>query len=92
MEEKWKKDKCVCELYFTFKIWWKRNEKENMCACVEFCVVFYLFDFYVVLLRKKNIKWNKKCVFFAYGQYFKNIKILFFGNLLFTVGIRINKS
>ena len=70
----------------------KCNEKEikkRMCVCV----VFVFTQFFVCFDKEKgNIKCNKKCIFFAYDQYFKNIKNLIFANLLFTVGIRINKS
>ena len=40
--------------------------KKRLCVCV----VFYLFNFYVVLFfKKKKYKMKyKKCVFFAYGQ------------------------
>ena len=38
--------------------------KKRLCGCV----VFYLFNFYVVLLKKKYKMKYKKYVFFAYGQ------------------------
>ena len=50
------------------------NEKEitikNLCVL---CMCFLNFMF-ALIKEKGNIKCNKKCVFFAYGHYFKQRK------------------
>ena len=71
-ENKWK---IVCVGCVSCILVVKRNKKKIVWVCV-LCFIYLIFMLF--LLKKKNVKWN--------------IKILFFSNLLFTVGIRINKS
>ena len=61
------------------------------------CVVFYLFNFYVVLSKnKKNIKPKyKKYVFFAYGQisvFFQKIILDLITSLLNLINLANIKS